>query len=465
MIKDKFYNTNENGKITILHYPLIQFLARNGYFMMSFDKGGEMLVKVENNIIKEVEESELIKCIQDYLTKLKLDNVLEKFATGLGSYLNRKKLGLLPKIESFSDKDESNCGWIYYSNTAIKIKAEGIEVIPYKELKHKIWSTRIRKRAFKLLNSKNGQFRDFCFKLAKSDKDRFLALQTAIGYLLHRYNNPSLCKAIILNDEKISFDGEANGGTGKSLIAKALTYMVNVVFTEGKNLKIGSWFRNQRIDITTDISVYDDVGKDFSIETIFSELTSGIVIERKRRDEIHLSAKDAPKYLISSNYIVKGPGGSSDERRRYEFELSDYFVKRKPFEVYGNQFFDEWDSNEWDNFDNFMIECLQVYLKYSLIEANPINLRKHRLINVSSAEFEAFSKRMFVPDIWHDKRKMVGLFLVEFPNLKDDVTSHSFTKWIIEYAKQNNLIYQSKSSGGVYSFKLKSRKEAKDEEE
>ncbi|KJD31243.1 hypothetical protein PK35_15520 [Tamlana nanhaiensis] len=464
MTKIKFYKINEDGKITILHYTLIQFLAQNGYFLMFFEKGGTMLVKIKNNIIREVDESDLIKCIQNYLVSLKLNNVLEKFAVGVGSYINKKKLGLLPKIESFSDKDKSDCGWIYYKNTAVKVMADSIEIIPYKQLDHNIWKSRIRTRNFKKLISKKGQFRDFCFKLSKSSADRFLALQTAIGYLMHRYNNPSLCKAIILNDEKISFDGQANGGTGKSLIAKALKHMVNVVFTEGKNLKIGSWFRNQRIGVDTDISVYDDVGKDFSIETIFSELTSGIVIERKRKDEIHLSAKEAPKYLISSNYIVKGPGGSSDERRRYEFELSDFFVKNQPYKVYGNQFFDEWDKCEWDNFDNFMIECLQVYLKHGLVEASPINLKKHRLINVSSAEFEAFSTKMFTSDTWHDKRKMIGLFHIEYPHLID-ITSHTFTKWTIEYAKQNNLSYQSKSSGGIYSFQLKSRKEASDEEE
>ncbi|TYA74237.1 hypothetical protein [Seonamhaeicola marinus] len=452
-----FFEIDNKGNVTILHYKLIEFLANNGFAIMGFPGKGKILVKVENNIIHEVVESDIVKCIQDYLVKLKLSNVLEKFTKGLSGYVNGRKYDLLPELNGFSDKDSKGQGYFYYQNVAVRVCSKKIEIIPYGQLPHKIWNERIVDRNFKYNLSKKGQFEDFCFKLSKSDLNRFLALKSALGYLLHRYNNPSLCKVVILVDEKISFSGQANGGTGKSLISKALSYMQNVLFIEGKNLKTGSWFKNQRIEMTTDLIAYDDVGKDFSIETIFSELTSGIVVERKRKDEIHISAKDAPKYLISSNYIVKGPGGSSDERRRYEFELSDYFVFNSPKNVYGNLLFDEWDSTEWERFDNFMHHCLQTFLTRGLIEAQPINLKQHRLINATCIEFEEFSQKIFKVNEWMDKRKILGLFIVEYPHLKD-TSSHLFTKWIKEYSRQNSLKYSDKSSGGVYSFILKSGK-------
>jgi len=39
-------------------------------------------------------------------------------------------------------------------------------------------------------------------------------------------------------------------------------------------------------------------------------LTSGIVIEKKGVQETYLKAKESSKFLISSNTILKGPGGA-----------------------------------------------------------------------------------------------------------------------------------------------------------
>ncbi|WP_019670791.1 primase-helicase family protein [Eudoraea adriatica] len=456
-----FYKKNEDGKIEILHFKLIEFLAKSGYGKLKVGSSVHILVKLIDNVITEVSESELVNCVKDYLISINEPEVLEKYTKGLGGYLNGRKYDLLPQIKGFSDKEDPNKAWLYYKNQAVRITPKEIKAIDYKNITHPVWSKRFLNRDYSKPVDSNGHFRDFIYKLSKQDTKRFRALQTAIGYLLHRHNNPNLCKAVILIDEKIAFDGTANGGTGKSLIAKALSHCRDLVFVEGKNLKTGSWFKNQRIQITTDIVCYDDVGRDFSLEELYSMTTSGVVIEKKRRDEIHLSPEEAPKFMISSNYIVKGTGGPSDLRRRYEFELANFFSeKHQPLDEYGDLFFTGWGEEQWNKFDLFMMECLQLFLRKGLIEAEPLNLKQNRLINSTNPEFEVFSKKHFVLNKWLDKPILVQKFNKEFPHLRG-VSSHQFTKWTKELCRQQGLDYADKSSGAKYLFYLSKRKEVK----
>lgn len=458
-----FFKIHHSGKVEILNYKLIQFLNNNGFYRMDFN-GSILLVKCKENKIFEATDADLINCAANYLKKINKEEVLEKLVKGISGYLNKRKYDLFTKVRGFVDKDPKDEAWFYFKNTAVKINHSKIELINYDKLTHKIWGERILASSFisPVNIGKKSDFEDFCFKISKENTDRFLALKTALGYLLHRYNDPALTKAIIFVDENIAFDGTANGGTGKSLLSAALSKCKNIEYVEGKNTKTGSWFKNQRIKITTDIVVYDDVGRDFSLEEIYSSTTSGIVVEQKRKDELHIPPNQAPKFMISSNYIVKGTGGSSDIRRRYEFELANYFTeKHTPIQVYGKRFFEEWDTEDWSLFYQFLMECVQAFLKHGLVEAKPINLKRNRLINATCEEFAAFVKKHLKADKRFDKRVVIEKFKNEYKHLSD-TSSKMFTSWLKEYCAQTDLDYSDQSSGSKLFFKMSTRKEVQD---
>jgi len=185
-------------------------------------------------------------------------------------------------------------------------------------------------------------------------------------------------------------------------------------------------------------------------------VTSGITVEKKGKDEMQISFKDGPKIMINSNYVVLGSGGSTDSRRRYEFEVANYFTdKRTPISEFGNLFFDEWKQDEWNRFDLLMMENVQAFLNNGLVEATPINLTKNRLICCTNPEFRLFSKKEFINDVWLDKELLFSKFKSEYPVHKN-ITSHQFTKWIKEYEKVYGLVYDNKNPGGVQLFILKS---------
>jgi len=223
----KTFHINIDGRITIRHYDHICFLGENGFTMMVHSNGRKQLVRIRGNIIDSSTENDLVTCTKDFLIKEAEFDVLEVFTKGVNSYTTTKKLELLPAIEFVSDKDPKDTAWFYFSNTAVKITRNSMDLIPYSSLTHPIWENRILKREFTMPLSSRGQFFEFMWLISKKDPDRFLALQTALGYLLHRYNDPSLPKVIILIDEGISTDGSANGGTGKGLLAHEIGYWKN----------------------------------------------------------------------------------------------------------------------------------------------------------------------------------------------------------------------------------------------
>ena len=455
-----------DGRVTIRHHDYICFLEENGFKMMLHPNGKKQLIRIIGNILDIATESDLVTCTKDHLIKEGEHDVLEVFIKGVNSFTTTKKLEFLPAIQSISDKDPKNVAWFYFKNTAVKITVNNIELVQYSSLAHPRWKNRILEREFTIPITSHGQFFDFMYIISKKDSDRLRALQTAMGYLLHRYNDPSLPKAIIFLDEKISFDGTANGGTGKGILALALGHCKNLEVIDGQQLKSDSRFKNQRIDVTTDILLFDDVSKKFTLDDIKSMITSGITVEKKGKDEVHIPAKDAPKIMISSNYIVGGTGGSTDLRRRYEFEVADYFSNTyTPINEFGNLFFDEWDENEWSMFDLLMMENVQAFLQDSLEEASPINLTNNKVMCITNPEFKLFSSENIVVDTWQDKDLLFSKFKSE--NLVHaGITSHQFTKWVKEYAKIHELTYDSKSPGGVQQFILKSNLNlVKDEEQ
>ena len=353
------------------------------------------------------------------------------------------------------DKDNKDDSTIYFRNCFCTINSQIIECKSYDNLEGKIWSNRIINKDYNHQNTQSkGQFEVFCENISKNSDERILALKTALGYLLHRYKDVSNNRAIIFYDENMGVNAQAHGGTGKTLLGKSIQYCREIVEFDGKELKKGSWFKNQRIELTTDILFYDDLQKGTNLEEYYTLITSGIDIEKKGKQSIYLDVKDSPKILMTSNYPVDGDGGSSDLRRRYEFELANYYSNEfNVVDEFGNIFFDEEWGNEWDLYYKFMMECVQTYLKYGLVEADTLNLKKSKAVSNTSQEFQDFMEERFKVSEWINKRELLEEFNSKYPDL-DDPTPHKFHKWLSYYGSLRRCVMANKSSGGKYLIKF-----------
>mgnify|MGYP000448123514 CR=1 FL=1 len=457
--ESNFWVLEDNGKVKIIQSKLTDFLTASG-FSKTKDSGGNLiLLKEKGNVVTEIDDSVIIDFVKNYLIKIEEEDILEAFSKGVSNYINSTKLKLLNTIELLNDKDGKKISRFFFKNICCQVGDNKIKGILYEDLDKKVWDKRMLKEDFNAFEVQpKSQFERFCYNLAGKDDERFLSLRTIIGYLLHRYQDPANAKAIILVDENISFDGTANGGTGKTLLLKGIEKCREIVVMDGKHDKKNSWFKNQRIEHTTDIVFYDDVTKEFSLEQLYSMITTGVVVEKKYKGEVYINPEDSPKICISSNYIVKGTGGNTDIRRRCDFEIANHYNgENTPSDEFGGRFFDDWDKPEWSSFFNYMMSCVNIYFNHGLIVSNPINLKRNGLINNTSLEFVSFMEIGIInSDKWESKKTILELFIDEYPHFKN-LSSHQFTKWMKIYAKDNELEYEDRKSGVKYEFYLKSK--------
>jgi hypothetical protein len=453
---------NNDGSKRINNTNLFKFLSEHGFAIMS-DGNGTVLVKIQNNIAERASESDMIICVKNHLEAQGDNDGLEIFIKGVNGYIQTKKLNFLKSVSSFTDRDTKEKSTFYFRNCFVEVTSSSIDVFNYTDSDKVIWKERIIDRDFNLPDDYECQFKEFMNTISKKDSSRYDALKSMMGYLLHRYNNQSLTKAVILMDENPQTSGAANGGTGKGLLTKAIEKCREIVTVNGQQTKANSRFNNQRIENTTDIIHYDDVKSNFNLDEIKSLITSGVVVEQKGKKEVLINPEDAPKFLISTNYTVLGPGGSTDRRRRYEFELANHYNdKHRPIDEFGNLFFEEWNEEEWNKFYLLMLNCVKDFLKNGLIECDPINIDESALANNTCSEFSKFANKQLIANTRYNKTELFQKFKKEY-QIYANIAQHIFTKWLKQYAVLNHLDYEDKSSGGIQSFILK--RDEEDEKE
>lgn len=269
-------------------------------------------------------------------------------------------------------------------------------------------------------------------------------MYSTIGYMLHGFKNLSYCPAVILNDEIISDNPE--GGTGKGLFMKGLSEMKKLVVIDGKSFDFARSFAYQLVSADTQVLCFDDVKKYFDFEKLFSVVTEGLTLEKKNKDAIKIPFAKSPKIAITTNYAIRGKG-SSFERRKWELELSQHYTKEfTPLVEFGKHFFGEWDDQEWCQFDNFMISCLQLYLEKGLLRSTFVNLELRRLSAETSHEFIEWCgllENTTNPLLVMKERIMTNTlyfnFIEEYPDYgpkaKMSVTRQRFHKWLEAYSQ------------------------------
>lgn len=446
----------ENGNPKILHLGLLNFLATRGYVRVEIGENNYVLAKMINNRLSKATEEQMANDIKNYLVEIKKDEVLEVFVRGIVSYLSPKKLGLLPSIKNINDRDSIETTKFYFKNCICEIDKNGISSYGYSNLKKPIWEKRIIQKTF-TYPSEKGQFEMFCQNITGKKTERLLALKCILGYLLHRNKEVGEPKAIILYDEKMGQNNQANGGTGKTLLSMALKKCRDVEIYDAKEMKEGNWFKNQRIELTTDVLVFDDLKRNYDFDGFFSKITSGTEVERKHEKAFYIDFDNSPKILITSNYYISGPLGSSNERRRHEFEICNHYNQFKTPEMeFGNRFFgSQWDDVEWSKFYQFMMECCQSYFQYELYQVPHINLANNKFLDGLNQDFVTYANQYVQNDTSIDKREFERNFKSQYPEM-ENTSSHQISKWLQTYALKKGVMYNPTSSGGKYTFILTS---------
>lgn len=381
----KFWTKSDKGVIKIVHFFFKTFLEDHGFYKFNPLKSKNyVFVRVTNNLIDHTSEKEIKDFILNYLQDLDDVSVYNYFAENT-RYFKEEFLTLLSSIDVYFIEDNKDTAYLYYKNSAVKVTKKELVSIDYLDLGGYVWKDHVIDRAFIKCENTQCDFRRFIENICAKNESRILSMQSTIGYLLHGWKNLSYSPAVILNDEVISDNPE--GGTGKGLFMNGMAQMKKLVVIDGKSFNFEKSFAYQLVSADTQILCFDDVKKYFDFERLFSVVTEGLTLEKKNKDAIKIPFSKSPKVSITTNYAIKGKG-SSFERRKWELELSRYYTRDKtPLKEFGKLMFGEWNDEEWCQFDNFMIQCLQLYLDKGLIKSEFVNLKIRQLAAETCHEF------------------------------------------------------------------------------
>lgn len=454
---DEVVNQKGITEISISNPKLILFWESLGYRKVIDEMGNYILVNIEKStIVKEVKEHLLRSEIREYTRYIKRADVWEQFLKS--EYVVKKHFESFHTIDVTRNTGDENTGYLYYQNVILKITVYSIVLIEYENFQGFVWEKEIIKRDFNYSEDAECVFGEFVRIIANDEINRLKSIVSIIGYLLHSFKDPSFSKSIILMDSEIDVEfDEANGGTGKSLIGRAVSQILPILFIDGKTMKSQDKFRLSGLNRHHRIIFFDDVKRDFDFESLYPIITGDLYIEKKYKNAVVIPNTETPKILITSNYIVKGGGGNAEKRRKIEYEVSTYFKNVKnPLEEFGHRFFDDWDKEEWMKFDNFMVKAVQYFLKNGLIEPQSINIDFNRLKIETSPDFIDFmddliSKSASSDILSIDKNKLFQDFLNTKPNTHERISPITIKKWIDKYCDHYQIPYNHyKSNGSVY---------------
>ena len=289
--------------------------------------------------------------------------------------------------------DTSSTMYFPFQNGVAVVTKQCIEIIPYSDLKDLcIWKAHIIGRDFVPLVTKS-MFEDFIHNVSNNDPKRIHAMKTAIGYLLHRYYSSTCTKSVVLYDEAVTDSDSAHGGSGKGIVSNAISQLRETAIINGKRFDTKERFALQKVTESTEVVFLDDILPDFDFEYFNSILTDGWEFEQKNKTTIRIPFENSPKLIISANQIMKTKKGETASRRQFIIEISDFYsamlaTTQTPIvDVHGCEFFRGWNSEQWCEFDNFMLDCCRLFLKMGLPINEPKNVAYNRLLQETSEDF------------------------------------------------------------------------------
>jgi len=452
----KFWH-RENERLKISRIRFKKFLESEGFCKYKIESN-HLFVRVENNIVEEIDGVDVKEFVMNYLERMATEEfegtsrneIIDALIKSANQLFTQQFLEFLITRNIEFNKDSFEKGYFYFKNGFVEVSRSEIEFHNYKNLNKHIWKKQIIDRNF-IESSKRSVFEDFLFNVCRSEVKRYEALKSAIGYLLHTYKDPSITKSIVFIDEKLS-DG-AFGRSGKGLVIKSISKVRNVVIEDGRNFNPSKNFAFQRVKADTNIIGFEDIREKFPFERLFSIITDGITIERKNKDEIHINCNESPKVVISTNFSISGVDDSTMDRQ-FIIEFSDYYNKsHRPVHDFGKPFFSGWNEDEWSDFDNFMIGCLQLYLQKGLVTYEFINLDKKKMIDETCQEFVEFIEDVIAIGKEYEKKELYESFKKEYEDF-DKLTQSKFTRWLKVWGKVKNYEVQESKSGGKRNIRF-----------
>lgn len=464
---------DNNGEID--GYELFKTIQTDGFgFLRDIDKPDSegQLGLIKDNIIDFCEPGEIHNYVLNDLVFRLPEEITPKISRELirrnlfnkTNLFELKRFNILPNIKFRKQRDTKDEGLFYGEDKYIIVSAEKIDVLPLSHLTAPIYRQDIKESLNNFSVSDSIDYYDNCIfdrflqRLAtfgrgtseeKFDISRYNSLKSTIGYLLHKFRSPILSKAVIWSEDNVT--NEPHGRTGKGLMSKALSYLLNNRTIDGKEFDLKSQFAWQQVREYHNLINIEDATKYFNFEQLFSKLTDGFEYEAKFGARVSIPAKYAPNISISTNYDLMGENSGSFRARIHEMELYTYYnVDFTPAMDFGHFFFDDWDAEEWNKFYNFMFGCLQEYLREGLqtYESTTLPVKK-------VAKYLKYEGYLLLDELLQEEASVDGVIYLEKDKLLNQMQDATSTD--DKSFKKNRLTKGIQAYCENFGYELNSR--------
>ena len=241
----KFW-TNASGSIKLDPDALFKFLEENGFGLLESDSvQGNIVARLDGHIVKTVDTMDIRKFCLDFVSSQKdiMDPMELKQVRNLlimdRTVIRNENIPLLQKLDIRELDDEEDISYIFFKNCILIINEDGVQKVLHDDVgghffKRDIINFNLEAEDF---TKESGLFQRFVKDISSHsnpeiEQHNYRSLVSIIGYMLHRYKDPSNPRALILLDPYRG--GGANGGSGKSLLTRGLQEVRPTVIQDGK---------------------------------------------------------------------------------------------------------------------------------------------------------------------------------------------------------------------------------------
>lgn len=456
-----FWDTDKNGKLSLNDYKFKLFLENRGFYKVQLNEKEFTFVKVFNNIISEVNETNIKDFVLNHVVEV--DMAVYNFFAKSTAKFSESYLNQLATKDLAMVRDDAKTSYLFFSNGVLKITEDKTEMIDYINIGGFVWQKNIIPHEFTFTNDKS-DFEKFIFNVSNKDDNRKLITETAIGYLLSTYKKQDEGLAIIFYDETLN--DNPSGRTGKTLISKALSNCRKLVTLNGKEFNNKGQFPYQTINLDDNIICFDDMERNFKFESLFSIITGNLVLNKKNLQPIEIPFSRSPKILFTSNYILSGVGDSHDARK-VEIELFRHYSKTyKPINEFGKLFFDEWTKEEWNAFYSYMVGNIQRYFLHGLQFSELKTGKTKKVIANTCEDFYDFCENEFLwkPNHYYTTKEIMQSYNDGAREIPRNMNVSWFGRWLGTYFEFKNWKREDTTYGGVRKFMITNLEEKETED-
>lgn len=251
-----------------------------------------------------------------------------------------------------------------------------------------------------------------------------------IGFLLHHYKVDDMAKCVWVMESKITQEDESSGGSGKSFFMRMLKYLKLASFAtlDGRDTDLtkNTHFLD-RVSSETDIMLIDDAAKNFDFNSFYGKITGQLTINPKNLASFEIDYRDSPHTVITSNFPFPDADSRSTIRRILPVVFGDYYHEQGSDGEYRetrkistdfdgkNLFAEDYSEEEYNADYNFMIDCIQFYLRNkNQVFMPPMDKIMERARRSSAGDsFIEWADEYFAADEKHPDQDKLDVLLIK----------------------------------------------------